>query len=429
MRARTAAKTTTSPRPLIGAGVGTFVEFYDFAIYALTVPIIADQLFPKGRPEVAVISALAVYGVAFVIRPLGGMVFGVVGDRFGRRMVLTLVLSLIGAATALIGLLPTYADVGILAPLLLVALRLVQGFSAGGEVTSATSFALEHAPAHRRSLWIGTVVATSAVSSIVGLLVVLAINTVLPADAGASWGWRLPFLLALPLSLVGLYIRLRTDESPAFQRAKRSNALSSAPVRDAFRHDGRSIMFAFALASMTGLAFYYLAGYFPTYLQLTAGLPRTSALVANGVAMLGFAVLLPLCGMVGDRIGRRPMIRLGATLLVLTSVPAFLLAGSGGMAAAIVGQLLLALGVVVFGGGSYVALLEIFPTRTRLTGAAIGYNLGYALLGGTAPLLASVLVQATGSPTAPGYYLAAVALLVLAFTYSIPETKGTDIHA
>jgi MHS family proline/betaine transporter-like MFS transporter len=424
-----AQETRRDRRPLIGAAVGTFIEFYDFAIYALTVPIIAASFFPEGDPGVALISAFAVYGVAFVIRPLGGIVFGVVGDRYGRRRVLMLVLTLIGIATALIGMLPTYAQVGALAPLLLVGLRLVQGLSAGGEVTSATSFALEHAPPHRRSFWITVVIGTSAVSSIVGLVVVLGLSAAMPDAAFAAWGWRVPFLVALPLSLVGLYIRLRTDESPAFEKAQREKALSAAPVRESLARNGASVAIAFALASMSGLAFYYLVGYFPTYLQVEADLPRTQALLTNGAALLVFTVALAVAGRAGDRFGRRPMIRAGAGLLVLTSAPAFLLAGSGSIAAAVAGQLLLCLALGVFGGGSYAALLEVFPTRTRLTGAALGYNAGYAIFGGTAPLVASLLVESTGSQHAPGWYLVGVSALVLVTTWFVPETKGNDIHA
>lgn len=416
-------------RPLVGAAVGTFIEFYDFAVYALTVPIVAASFFPDGDPAVALISAFAVYGVAFIVRPLGGVVFGAIGDRFGRRRVLMLVLTLIGVATALIGVLPTYEQVGLLAPLLLVALRVAQGLSAGGEVTSATSFALEHAPGHRRSTWITTVVAMSAVSSIVGLLVVLGLSAVLPEAAFAAWGWRLPFLLALPLSLVGLYIRLRTDESPAFEKAQRRKALSATPVREALTRNGRAVFAAFALAAMSALAFYFLVGYFPTYLQVNAGLSRPAALVTNGLALVGFTAGLIVAGSVADRVGRLPMIRIGAALLVVASPPAFLLAGSGSPTAAVAGQLLLAAALCVFGGGSYAMLLEAFPTRTRLSGAALGYNAGYALFGGTAPLLGSVLVTWTGSQYAPGYYLAVVALLVLFCTFSLPETKEVDIHA
>ena len=414
-------------RALAGAASGTFIEFYDFAVYALTVPIIASSFFPEGNASVALISAFAVYGVAFIIRPLGGIVFGVVGDRLGRKPVLVLVLTLIGVSTALIGLLPTYGQIGIWAPLGLVALRLLQGLSAGGEVTSATSFALEHSPSNQRSMWITTVIAMSAVSSIVGLIVVLSLISVVGPASFDSGGWRIPFLLALPLSLVGLYIRLRTEESPAFQEAQDQRTLSAAPLRESVARDGRSIAFAFALASMSALAFYYLVGYFPTYLQVTADMARTPALVANGITLVVFTFALILCGALADRVGRRPMIRIGAALLVATSVPAFWLAGSGGLPAAIAGQLLVAVSLAVFGGGSYATLLEIFPTRTRLTGAALGYNAGYALFGGTAPLLANLLVEWTGSTQAPGYYLMFVAALVLAGAWAVPESRHADI--
>ncbi len=428
MTATVATLGKSGNRPLIGAGVGTFIEFYDFTIYALTVPVIAAQFFPKGNQGVAVIAAFAVYGVAFVVRPLGGIVFGPIGDRYGRRRVLTLVLTLIGLATALIGVLPTYSTIGVLAPLALVALRLLQGLSAGGEVISATSFAMEHAPPNRRSMWISTVVATSALSAIAGTLVILGLTAAIPSAAFGSWGWRLPFLIALPLSLIGVYIRLRTDESPVFEQAQQADALSSTPVRESVRRNGKSIVLAFALAAMSNLGFYYMAGYFPTYLQVTAGLSRTSALLANGVGLAAFAVSIPLFGLLADRYGRRLAVRLGAGLLAVVSVPAFLLAGSGGMVGAVIGPLLLTVSLAVFGGGSFAAVLELFPTRTRLSGAAVGYNLG-TLLGGTAPLVASTLVQTTGNPTAPGYYVASIAVLVLIVALFIPETRKVDINA
>jgi len=416
-----------SRRALSGSAVGTFVEFYDFAIYALTVPIIAESFFPQGNESVALLSTLAVYGVAFVVRPAGGIVFGVLGDRIGRRRVLSVVLLLIGLSTAAIGLLPTYQTVGVLAPALLVVLRLLQGLSAGGEVTSATSFALEHAPKGRRSTWITAVIATSAVSSIVGLIVVLGLSSAMSESDFDSWGWRVPFLLALPLSVVGLYIRLRTEESPAFVRAREEETLSSAPLRESVRTQGCSIAFAAALASMSALAFYYLVGYFPTYLQVTAGMERTPAFITNGIALAAFTVLLILCGRLGDDIGRRPMIRTGAVLLAVMSAPAFYLAAHGG-ALALVAQLLVAASLAVFGGGSYAALLEIFPTRTRLTGAALGYNIGYAVFGGTAALLAAWLVESSGRPQAPGIYLACMALVALAATWRLPESRDFDVQ-
>lgn len=416
----------SSRRVLVGSSVGTLVEFYDYSIYALSVPVLSLHFFPSHDPITGILSALAVFALAFVVRPIGGVIFGILGDRIGRRRVLVTVLVLIGVATSLIGFLPGYQQIGILAPILLIALRLLQGISAGGEVTSATSFALEHAPETRRATWITTIVSMSALASICGLSVVLALGAVMGDQAFADWGWRIPFLITLPLSLVGLYVRLKTEESPLFTQAQERRELSAAPLREAIRNDRAAIGYTTALASMTALAFYYLAGYFPTYLQVTAGMSRSDALFSNGVALLAFAVGIIAAGALSDRWGRRRMLRLGAATLVVVSVPAFHLAALGGLGA-LFGQLLIVLGLVVFGGSAYTTMLELFPTRTRLTGASLGYNIGYAIFGGSAALVAAFMVELIGSPQAPGFYLLAVGLIVFIATYKIPETRWLTI--
>lgn len=219
---------------------------------------------------------------------------------------------------------------------------------------------------------------------------------------------------------------MRTEESPAFEHVKEAHQISDAPIRDAVKLNGKAILFAFALAAMSNLGFYYMSGYFPTYLQTVAKLPADSALLANGAGLVAFAVSIPLFGLLADRIGRRVMVRVGAALMAIVAVPAFILAGSGSMAGATAGPLLLTVSLAVFGGGSFGMVLEMFPARTRLSGSAIGYNLG-TLLGGTAPLVATALVTSTGSPIAPGYYVAGVAALVFITALFLPDTRTVDM--
>lgn len=409
---------------LLGASSGQFVEFYDFAIYGFSTVAIAKAYFPTDGGVVGILSAFAVYGVAFVARPLGGLFFGALADRVGRRAVLYVTLLTMGIATAASGLLPTYGAAGLLAPGLLVLARLVQGFSAGGEAVGAPSFVLEHAPIGRRATWIGVTIAASAACSVVALLLILAISSAMSDPAYLTWGWRVPFLVALPLSVVGVYIRRRTDESPVFQRLKSENAVTTRPIRGSIAGNGVRLLQIFAIMALSGLGFYVLVGYFVTYLETVIGLSRTQSLGANAIALLSFAVLLPIGGRLSDRFGRKPMLVIGAAAVAIVSLPAFLLVTSGSFMAAAIGQILLAAALCTYGGGSYTFFVELLPARTRVTGAAISYNVAFALFGGTAPFLGTWLVDVTGTPTAPGYYLALVALAALAVAATAPETRA-----
>lgn len=414
-------------RVLAAAAIGQFVEFYDFAIYGFSVVIIAAYFFPTGDPVVGVLSAFAVYGVAFVVRPLGGLFFGSLGDRIGRKAVLSISLLAIGAATTLIGFLPTFQQVGVLAPILLVLLRLVQGFSAGGEAVGAPSFVLEHAPRQRRASWISITIAMSAIPSVVAALVIAGLSGAMSDAAFQEWGWRIPFFLAAPMSLIGLYIRRRTEESPAFQELDKSTADRPTPVKDAFRFNKFHMVQVFLVMSLSALGFYFLVGYFVTYLQTVARLPRAESLISNSVALLAFAVMLCVAGRISDRIGRRKVMIAGAIGVILVAWPAFLLVSTGALLPAILGQLLLAAPLCLFGGGSYTFFVELFPTATRLTGAAISYNLSFGLFGGTAPLIGTALVSATGSAITPAFYLVLIALIAGATALFIPETNGRDL--
>lgn len=412
-------------RVLAGGSVGQFIEFYDFALYGLSAVTLAKLFFPGESELASMLSTFATFGVAFFVRPLGGLFFGALGDRIGRRKVLYITLLAIGVATTLIGLLPTYASIGSAAPALLVLCRLAQGFSAGGESVGAPAFVFEHAPLERRGFWLNITLAATALPSVVaGTLILVLSQTLSPANF-MSYGWRIPFLLSLPLAFFGLWIRSRTEESPAFQQVlRKAEHREYSPVRDAFRENKVRMLQVVFVMGLTAMGFYFLSGYFVSYVQKSGGLSPEGSLLTNAAAMLLYAVLLPVGGVIGDRVGRKPMLVAGSLALAVLAVPSFSLVTSGSLGLALLGQSLFVLCLVTYGGGCYTFFVEIFTTRTRFTSAAVSYNIAYALFGGTAPFVGTYLVGRTGVPSAPGYYMAAAAVVVLVLLVAtrVPET-------
>jgi MHS family proline/betaine transporter-like MFS transporter len=414
-------------KALAAGSVGNLVEWYDFAIYSASIPVVAKLFFPSGNETAALLSAFALYGVAFLTRPLGGIFWGHLGDKLGRRNVLATIVLLMGASTMAIGLLPTYPAAGLLAPILLALCRLLQGFSGGGEFTGATSFITEFAPAHRRGLYAATSATFTTLPAILGALTVLGFRLTMSAEAFSAWGWRIPFLIGGPLAVVGLIIRLTMDETPAFKHLAEHQELERAPLREAVGNHRRNILLVFAIASLSGLGAYTLGTYFITYLSVTIGVSPTTALLANSAALAVTVPLVPLIGLLGDRIGRKPLLFIGSAGFIVLSVPGFLLASQGSLPTAVLGQLLVALPWSFVVAAVVVTQVEIFPTRVRYSASSIGYNLAYMAFGGTAPLVAAGLVSLTGSNIAPALYLVAVAAVVFLVVFALPETSRVSL--
>ncbi|MGB3390089.1 MAG: MFS transporter [Pseudaminobacter sp.] len=416
-------------RVLGSAAIGQFVEWYDFVIYAYSAAIIAKLFFPNTDPAAALLSTFAVYAVGFIMRPLGGFVFGSLGDRIGRRQVLSLVILMMGGATVAIGLLPTYAQIGIMAPILLVVCRLIQGLSAAGETVGSNSFVAEHAPAEKRGLYVAFTYSFANIPPIVAALFVLFLTNVLSGDDYASWGWRIPFLVGGPLALIGLYIRNNVDESPAFKATQAAKRVTSTPLRDAVQSQKQQMAFSFALAAFSSLGFYTLSGYFVSYLTATVGLDSNSALISNSVALFVAFLVMILGGRLSDTFGRKPLLLAGVIINALVCIPAYLLASQGSLLSAVLGQSLLAFGCGLFWGPVGIALLELFPTRTRFSASAVSYNMAYTIFGGTAPFIGVWLVMQTGSKIAPAVYMAVISVAVLLVILCMPETsKRSLIH-
>ncbi|GAB3568512.1 MFS transporter [Amycolatopsis endophytica] len=415
-------------RVLFASSVGNFVEWFDFTLYGYAASVIALTFFPPGNRAAALLGAFAVYGVAFVARPLGAVVFGRIGDRRGRRTALGASILIMGAATALMGLLPGWSSVGVLAPVLLLVCRLVQGFSAGGEYTGALTFTVEHAPDHRRAWYMGLVGSSTMLGAVGATAVALVFRSAF-GDRFATEGWRWMFILAGVVAVVGLVLRLRVDESPVFEAMRDQRAPAPArPFRDLVRSHWKTLLVLFAYFGVLGLLTHMFLGYLPTYLNEAIGMRATTVLALTTAAnVVSIPVALWLC-VLADRHGRRVQIRLGAVAAVVLVVPAYLLIGTGSVLAVVAALLVFVFAVSLLQMGA-LSVLELYPTGVRFSGMALPYNAAYAVFGGTAPLVSELLVGGTGSLLAPAIYASVVALIALpVLLKGIPETKGTDLR-
>lgn len=420
--------TKMQKRALLGAGVGQFIEFYDFALYGILSVSLAHHFFPASSAAAGLLMLFATYGISFFIRPVGGLFFGSLGDRYGRKVVLSASILLIGFATGLIGLLPTAETWGISATIALIFCRLMQGFSAGGESVGSPAFAFEHAPKDRRGFFITITIAATALPAVFASLLVLLLQGWLGEETFMQWGWRIPFLVAVPLSVLGLWIRRKTEESPAYLQMMEENENNEkgSPLRESFRVNGKKIFQVIVIMGFTAMGFYFLSGYFIPYVQTAGNLSGIQALAINAGAMTLYTVALPLWGLLGDKVGRRKMLISGSIAVAVTIIPAFMLVSSGNVWLALLGQVVFVLAITSYGGGCYAFFIEVFDTQTRMTSAAFSYNVGYAIFGGTAPFIGALMVEESGVGYAPAFYILALAIVVLLTIWltKVPETRG-----
>ncbi|WP_163505238.1 MFS transporter [Fodinicola acaciae] len=422
-----AQSATTRRAVLFASSVGNFVEWFDFTLYGYTAAVIAATFFPAGNGAAALLGAFAVYGVAFVARPLGAAMFGRIGDRRGRRTSLGLSIMVMGASTAAMGLLPGWSSIGVLAPILLLVCRLVQGFSAGGEYSGALTFTIEHAPDNRRAWFLGLVGSSTMLGAVCATAVALVFQSV-TGPRFAVDGWRWMFVLAGAIALVGLFLRLRVDESPVFEEMRKQQA-PLRPFQVLLRDHWRTLLVLFVYFATLGLLTHMFLGYLPTYLNRAIGVSTGTVLALTTVANLASIPVSLSLSVLADRYGRRIQVRLGAMAAVVLPVPAYLLIGTGSTAAVIAALVLFVFAVCLLTMGA-LSVLELYPTGVRFSGMALPYNLAYAVFGGTAPLVSALLVDSTGSLLSPAIYASVVAVLALPILLKgIPETKGVDLRS
>jgi len=415
-------------RAVIGAAIGNCVEWFDFAVYGYLAQTLGTVFFPSGDPTVSLLASFAVFAAAFFVRPLGGLVFGPLGDRVGRQRTLATVIILMSLSTLAIGLLPGYSSIGVLAPALLVGARLLQGFSVGGEFGGAATFLAEYAPEGRRGLYTSWAQVTALAGLALGAALVLALRSGLSDAAMLAWGWRIPFLLAGPLGLVGLYLRLRLEETPAFRALRGAGGVTHAPIREMVARNARSLLQTVGLAIFPNAGFYIVLTYLQTHLTREVGLSPTGASLSTLLTLLVTMALIPPLGALSDRVGRRPLLAASCLGYALLTYPAFLLMARGGAVGAVLTHAALGVLLAVFLSAVLATVTELFPTRVRYSGFALGHNLAVALAGGLAPFVATYLISTTGSSSAPAYYLIGAAVITLITLTTVHETARASLR-
>ncbi|GAA2255994.1 MULTISPECIES: glycine betaine/L-proline transporter ProP [Streptomyces] len=431
--AKTPDPTVTDPalvrRAVKAAALGNAMEWFDFGVYSYIAVTLGKVFFPSGNPTAQLLSTFGAFAAAFLVRPLGGMVFGPLGDRVGRQKVLALTMIMMAAGTFAIGLIPSYATIGVGAPILLLVARLVQGFSTGGEYAGASTFIAEYAPDKRRG-FLGSWLEFGTLAGYIGGAGLVTIMTaLLSADDLTSWGWRIPFLIAGPMGIIGLYLRMRLEETPAFaaEAEKAENNRPKTPLREMVAGQWRALLLCVGLVLVFNVTDYMLLSYMPSYLTGQLHYDETHGLLVVLAVMAVMMVAQPFVGALTDRVGRRPVIATGCAGFLLLSVPALLLIREGSLLAVALGMGALGLLLVCFTASMPSALPALFPTKVRYGSLSIGFNVSVSLFGGTTPLVVTALIGATGNMMMPAYYMMAAAVVGGFAVWRMAESAGRPL--
>ena len=416
-------------KAVAASAIGNATEWFDYGIYAYGVTYISAAIFP-GDTQQATLLALMTFAVSFLVRPLGGLVWGPLGDRLGRKHVLAITILLMAGATLCVGLVPSYATIGFWAPVLMVLLRMVQGFSTGGEYGGAATFMAEYAPCRRRGFFGSFLEFGTLAGFSLGALLMLGFSLVLNDDQMHSWGWRLPFLVAAPLGLIGVYLRSRLEDTPIFrelEEAGEKEERTATQFKDLLSQYWGPILRLGGVVVALNVVNYTLLSYMPTYLEQSIGLSSTMSLMVPIIGMLAMMVFLPFAGGLSDRVGRKPLWWFSLVGLFVAGVPMFMLMGTN-VTGAIIGFAVLGLLYVPQLATISATFPAMFPTHVRYAGFAIAYNVSTSLFGGTAPAINEWLVGKTGDNLVPAYYMMAACVIGAIALIKVPETTRCPIN-
>lgn len=413
-------------RAVAASAIGNATEWFDYGIYAYLTVELTNAFFPG---ELGYLGTLLGFAISFILRPLGGFVWGPLGDRIGRQRVLSMTIILMGVATFLIGVIPSYETIGWGAPALLFLLRIVQGFSTGGEYGGAATFMAEYAPSKKRGFWGSFLEFGTLAGFTLAVAVVFALESAIGEQAMLDYGWRIPFMIALPLAMIGLYIRTKLEDTPVFRELEESGESESAAtgaLKDLLVRYWQPILALFGLVVALNIINYTLLTYMPTYLNTTIGMDSASA---DTLAIVGQAImmlLVPFAGALSDRIGRKPCWWISLIGIFVLAIPMYMLMAQG-LGWAILGFTVLGLIYLLQLGTISATFPAMFPTHVRFAGMAISYNVATAAFGGTAPLVNEAVVESTGDVLFPAYYMMGSCVIGMIALYFVIETKGMSI--
>jgi MHS family proline/betaine transporter-like MFS transporter len=416
------SKTTTDIRMLLSGSVGNILEWYDFAVYGYMAKTIAPLFFPTEDKMAATVSVFGVFAAGFLMRPLGAILFGFIGDKHGRKRALMLSVILMAISTVGMGLLPTHAAIGMAAPVALTLMRLLQGISVGGELTTSISFIVEKAPPGRRGYYGAWTTFSAVLGILIGSAIGAAIESLLTADQISAWGWRLPFLLGAILGTYALIMRRTISESESFEKLKAAGELIKSPLKTALRSHGKTMIRIVGTLWLFAVGFYLPFVYLPTYLANEDQVPLSIALDLNSIAMALLLVFTLWLGLLSDKFGRKKIILFGYIGYLVVVIPVFQLFATQDDYAILAGMSIFAVVCGAAQGAIPAFISEHFPGNIRVSALSFAYNLALAVFGGTTPLVCAWLIGATGSDLAPAYYLAFTAVVSILSILTLKET-------
>ncbi len=414
-------------RAVAAAAIGNCTEWYDFGVYAYVATYVGASFFPGDNAAAQTLSVFGVFAVSFLLRPFGSLFFGPLGDRIGRQRVLAVTILLMSGSTFVIGLLPGYSVIGILAPVLFLLCRMLQGFSTGGEYGGAATYIAEFAPDKRRGFYGSWLEFGTLVGFGLGALVPTGLIIGLSESDMHSWGWRIPFLIAGPLGGIGLYLRQKLEDTPAFNHLKQQNSLAKSPLKSMIVEHWRTLLVLMGVVVIINVGNYTLLTYMPTYLKQTLDITDAAALVPLVIVIIMMLVLITFVGRLSDRVGRKPVFLSACICFLVLSYPAFVLISQGTWITTLLGLALMGICHVQLIGPLAATLPAMFPTKVRYAAFCIGYNVATSAIGGTTPLINDSVVTATGNAFFPAYYLMAAAALGIVPVLLMKETAGKPL--